>query len=96
MLNARIANLERVVERVSIAVSSIDESLKVLTRLDVKHDETRTGLARAFSAIEDHEERMRSIEKEMPTMKLGIGWLFAGIASAIGIIALVIVRMIYK
>lgn len=96
VLGARVTNLERVVERVSTAVESIDESLKTLTRLDVKHDETRDGLGRAFVAIEDHEKRMRAIESEIPTMKLGRGWVFTGITGLIAILGMVIVRLISK
>ncbi len=94
VLNVRVTNLERVVERVSTAVESIDESLKTLTRLDVKHDETRDGLGRAFISIEDHEKRMRAIEAEIPTMKLGRGWFFAGITGFIAFIGAVILRLI--
>lgn len=93
VLNVRVTNLERVVERVSTAVESIDESLKTLTRLDVKHDETRDGLGRAFISIEDHEKRMRRIEAEIPTMKLGRGWLFAGITGLIAFLSAVILRL---
>lgn len=96
VLNVRVTNLERVVERVSTAVESIDESLKTLTRLDVKHDETRDGLGRAFVAIKDHEQRIRVIESEMPTMKLGRGWLFAGMTGTIALLAAIIVRLILK
>lgn len=94
VLAERVTNLEKATESISHAVKSIDESLKVLTRLDVKHDDTRDGLTRAFKELEDHETRMRAIEKEapkdnetrlsniekeMPTMKLVRGWIMAGV-----------------
>lgn len=96
VLNVRVTNLERVVERVSTAVESIDESLKTLTRLDVKHDETRDGLGRAFVAIEDHEKRMRTIESEMPTIKLGRRWIFAGVTGSVAVLVAIIVQLIQK
>jgi hypothetical protein len=96
VLNVRVTNLEKVVERVSTAVESIDESLKTLTRLDVKHDETRDGLGRAFVSIEDHEKRMRVIEAEMPTVKLGRGWLFAGITGLIAVLCAVVMRLMWR
>lgn len=96
VLNVRVTNLERVVERVSTAVESIDESLKTLTRLDVKHDETRDGLGRAFVAIEDHEKRMRVIESEMPTVKLGRRWIFAGVTGSVAVLVAIIAQLIQK
>lgn len=96
VLDVRVTNLEKLVERVSTAVESIDESLKTLTRLDVKHDETRDGLGRAFVSLEDHEKRMRVIEAEMPTIKLGRGWLFAGVIGVIGLLGMAIVHLVLK
>lgn len=96
VLNLRVTNLEKVVERVSLAVVSIDESLKTLTRLDVKHDETRSSVARAFIFLEDHEKRIRAIEAEMPTVKLTRGWLLAGITGMIGLLGIAIAKLLYK
>lgn len=96
ILDVRVTNLEKVVEKVSSALISIDESLKTLTRLDVKHDETRTGLVRAFSSIEDHEDRVRKIEEEIPTLKLVRGWVIAGTLALVGLVGVSIVNLIFK
>ncbi len=96
VLDVRVTNLEKVVERVSSAVESIDESLKTLTRLDVKHDETRTGLGRAFISLEDHEKRMRLIEEEMPTVKLARGWVVAGVIGIVGMLGMAMLHLVMK
>lgn len=96
VLDVRVTNLEKVVERVSTAVESIDESLKTLTKLDVKHDETNKGLDRAFVSIKDHETRIRLIETEMPTMKLIRGWVITGAIALIGLMGLSIVNTVLK
>jgi len=96
VLNVRVTNLEKVVERVSDAVKSIAESLQMLTRLDVQHDESRSGLGRAFVAIEDHEKRMRSMESEMPTLKLVRGWAIGGMATFAGAFGLAIIALVLK
>lgn len=96
VLDVRVTNLEKVVERVSAAVESIDESLKTLTRLDVKHDETRDGLGRAFTTLEDHEERMRAIETEMPTVKQARSWVFSGIVGAVGMVGMAVIYLVLK
>ena len=96
VLDVRVTNLERVVERVSTAVESIDESLKTLTRLDVKHEETNKAVERAFDDISDHETRIRVVETEMPTMKLIRGWVIAGVVSLVGLVGLAIAGMVIK
>ena len=96
VLDVRVTNLEKVVERVSTAVESIDESLKTLTRLDVKHDETRDGLSRAFISLEDHEKRMRTVEVEMPTVKLARGWAMSGVIGIVGVLGLAILHLVLK
>lgn len=96
VLDVRVSNLERVVDRVSVAVESIDESLKTLTRLDVKHEETNKAVDRAFADISDHETRIRVVETEMPTMKLIRGWVIAGVVSLVGLVGLAIAAMVIK
>lgn len=85
VLGVRVSNLEKVVEKVTVAVESIDTSLQTLARLEERHSETRNGLARAFAEISDHETRLRNIEAEMPTMKMVRGWVITGV---VGILSL--------
>jgi len=92
----RVTNLEKATESISNAVKSIDESLKVLTRLDMKHDKMRDGLGRAFKELEDHESRMRLIEKEMPTITLVRGWAITGAVAGLGLLLMALVGLVLK
>lgn len=107
MISYRLTNLERITAEMSVAVKSIAESLNTLARLEVRHEETRDALGRAFTEIErnkaeqgvinrDVEERMRTTEKEMPTLKLTRGWMITGATSALGILGLAIVALVMK
>jgi len=96
VLDVRVTNLEKVVERVSTAVESIDESLKTLTRLDVRHEETSKAVERAFEVCRDHETRMRSVEAEMPTLKLVRRWALAGMATFAGAFCMAIIALVMK
>ena len=96
VLDMRVTNLERIVERVSCAVESIDESLKTLTRLDVKHDNTDASVNRAFTNLKDHESRIRIIESEMPTLKLAKGWVIAGVVGLISLLGIELVSLVLR
>lgn len=96
VLFSRVTNLENVVDEVKNAVKSIDQSLRTLAALEVKHEETRSGLNRAFVSIGDHETRMRTMETEMPTLKMVRGWVIAGVLGIMGILGVAILHMVLK
>ena len=96
VLDVRVTNLEKVVERVSTAVESIDESLKTLTRLDMKHEEANKSIDRALVSIKDHETRIHGVELEMPTMKLVRGWVVTGAIALVGLMGVSIVNLVLK
>lgn len=96
VLYSRVTNLENVVDEVKNAVKSIDQSLRTLAALEVKHEETRSGLNRAFTEIGDHETRMRSVESELPTLKLVRGWVITGVLGIIGIFGVAILNLVTK
>jgi len=61
------------------AVGDISESLRRLVQLEERHTETREALSRAFTNLGDHEDRLRGIEVEMPTVKLTRRWVIGGV-----------------
>ena len=103
----RLANLEKSTADMAVAVKSIAESLTTLARLEVRHEETRDRIGRAFAEIErsrsaqdiinkDIETRARAIEAEMPTMKMTRGWAITGATSAVGILCIAIIALVMK
>ena len=94
ILEFRVANLEGAVDEIRGAVKSIDSSLRVLTRLEERHQETRESLERAFKSLSDHETRLREIEKDQPTMKMTRNWVITGVIAMIGMVTISTTKII--
>lgn len=84
--NTAVAVLENRVTNVEKVMESIDESLKKLVALEIRHEETKNGLGRAFSEIEKQGNRLTTIEGEMPTLKMVRGWVIAGVIGILSIL----------
>ena len=87
LLEYRVTNLEAVVVDVRNSVRSIDASLKSLTRLEDNHAQTRETMSRVFEALEDHNKRIRTIENELPILKLIRNWVISGVIGAVSLAA---------
>lgn len=72
-------------------LQAISENLHQLAALEQKHIETREALGRAFKSIEGQDTRLRTIEMEMPTLRLVRKWVLAG---AVGMISLVLIEVL--
>lgn len=83
VIEYRLGTLEANFTEIKNAVTSIDKSLQKLTSLEERHQETRDALSRAFSQIEDHEVRIRHVEKDAPVTKLVRNWVIAAVTGAI-------------
>lgn len=75
-------------------LSSISEAIRQLTALEQKHIETRQALERAFSSIGKMDDRVRSIELELPTLKLIRGWVIGGVISVVSLLGIGVVKLV--
>lgn len=96
VLEFRVGALEGAVGEIKSAVKSIDQSLQSLARLETRHAETRDGLSRAFTDIEDHEARLRAVESEMPTVKLTRSWTLRAVVGIVVVVCLALLGMVVK
>lgn len=83
----RITNLESAVSDIRQAVRSIDSSLRVLARLEDRHEEVNKSLARAFVQNEQLEERIRMLEMEAPLTRMVRGWVISGVIGVVSIVS---------
>lgn len=72
---------------------AISDNLTKLAALEQKHIETRDALGRAFIAIDGHDERIRGMENEMPTLKLVRGWVISGCIGILGLLAVSVFKL---
>lgn len=96
VLEFRVNSLEATVNEIRSAIKSIDSSLQTLARIEQHHQDTRDGLERAFSEIEDHETRIRVVEGEMPTVKMARGWAISGVIGIISALGMTVLHLVLK
>ena len=95
------------IERVEEAVVGINESLKLLSKLEERHQNTADGLRRAFVEIkevqerkadqhqlDDHEARLRTIEADMPLLREIKRWVIAGVLGIIALVGIALVSLV--
>lgn len=75
-------------------LKAIAENLERLAALEQKHLETREALGRAFDAIKANETRVRSIELELPTLKLIRGWVIAGVIGCASLLGMALFKLL--
>lgn len=82
----RLEAVERDMGEIKQAIQGIAGSLQTLARLEERHQETRDSLSRAFGQIEDHEQRIRHIERDIPVTKLVRNWVIAAMTGLCGLV----------
>ncbi|MES2319998.1 MAG: hypothetical protein V4631_21160 [Pseudomonadota bacterium] len=87
VINYRLTAIEK-------AVSTISDNMGQLILLEQKHIETRDALTRAFKELDAQDGRLRSIEDELPTLKLARGWVIAGTVGTVGVIGIALLKML--
>jgi len=60
------------------------EAIKLLTRLEAHHGETREALARGSETMKDHEDRIREIQEALPMLKETSAWVRFGVLGIFG------------
>lgn len=96
VLEFRLESLERAVDEINHAIKSIDQSLRMLATLEVRHSETRDALSRAFASLTKIEDRLAIIERDLPMLREARGWLIAGAASVVAAVGLAVIGLVIR
>lgn len=89
LIDYRLSQLER-------AVTKLVEQNTTMIALEQRHMDTREALDRAFKSIKDTDARVRTIETEMPTLRLVRGWVIAGMLAVIAASGAVVTDTVRK
>jgi hypothetical protein len=95
-LKQQVQSIANGQDEMKTALKDISSSLKALTRLELQHNESQQAIKRAFARIDDHEDRVREIEKAIPTIKLATGWVFKASLGVLGILGTVAVMVVVR
>lgn len=74
-------------------LEAIRDNLTQLAQLEQKHIETRDALGRAFEQINAHDNRIRTVEQEMPTLKMVRGWVVSGVIGIVGLLGVALFKL---
>lgn len=89
LIEYRLSQMER-------AVTTLVEQNTTMIALEQRHMDTREALDRAFKSIKDVDGRVRTIETEMPTLRLVRGWVIAGMLCVIAASGTVVLDTVRK
>jgi len=81
----RLATLESSVAEIRAAVQGIDGSLQKLTSLEERHIAAQEGMRMIAEQGRDHEQRLRVVEFDMPTLRLVRKWVISGVVGCLGL-----------
>lgn len=88
VLEHRVTSLERAYEQTNAALRGIDESLRTLAQ-------TKADMTRAHDSINDHEARLRAVEKDMPSMRIVTKHIIAGVVAVVGAVAVAAGKILF-
>lgn len=87
---ARIeVQLEHVVEeqrRTNGVLEDIGDALRLFAVMEAKQHEDRKAIERALKEIESTQQRVSTIENELPVVRMASSWVFKAVIGAMGIL----------
>lgn len=90
------------IERIASDVADIKDEMKRIAagmeriaRLEERHANSGEAIARAFSKIQDHEQRLIKLEVEAPMTKMVRNWIISGVIGVIGLLGTQLFAVIF-
>ena len=94
VLEASLAGIRSDQRRLADAVQEISRNLAVLTRVEVNQNHTADHVATLTAQVKDHEQRMQSVERNMPQLLEMRKWVIMGILAGVGMMGTAVVKLV--
>ena len=94
LLERDMGDMKHIVESIGDATKEISNSLQKLTLLEERHAETRDWVSRSFRKIEAMEQRVTTVELEMPLLKQSRKWVVGGVLGIIGLVGVKVFEVV--
>lgn len=93
VLRAEVRHVKESIGEMRDTLRSINAAVQALVRLEQAQMSHGEALARAFKTLEDHEERLSTLENERGVLNLVKSWVITGVVGIIGLVALALARL---
>ena len=70
------------------------EAVQTIVKLELRHEETRHAMERAFGVIKEHDGRMRILEEAMPLLRLTSNWVVLGVLGILSLVGMNVWRLV--
>ena len=91
VLDVRLANVEDAIMEMKSSQQKIGDALTELVKLATKHEEHRSHIEDRLNQLDELDDRVRTVETEMPTLTL----IKRGIIAAVGLVLTGVFTMIW-
>lgn len=82
----RLARMEAKLETLVEGMGTLSDAVTQLAVIEVKQQEDRTALARAFDQLDTLDGRVAKLEQEQPLHKLASSWVFLAVLGVLGLL----------
>lgn len=94
IIGAALSHLTAETKRNADAVVAINESLHILTRLEVTSVEIGERLKEGSMRMTDHEKRLQLLEQQINPLLETRKWVITGVLAGIGMIGIALVKLV--
>lgn len=94
VINVRLDSLVDSVARMANAFEEMQKQMHVLTALKVQQDHITQQLTAGATTMGKHEERISTIEKDMPGLKELRRWVVGGVLAGLGMMGTALGKLV--
>ena len=94
MLEASLASIRGDQRRLADAVQEISRNIAVLTRVEVQQSHTSEQVSAVTARLNDHEQRLQVVERNMPQLLEMRKWVIMGILAGAGMMGTAVVKLV--